>query len=170
MIETQRTEFHSHDIELGYRYDDGAVVPDGTAPPPRDPMGFEYRPTTRPGHRLPHVWLNHGGRRVSTHDLVDKRGFVLMTDPSGTAWTAAASAVAEGLRIPLRTVTIGENGEYTDPDGAWARLSQLDRGGAVLVRPDHHVAYRSTSPVPDAENALLRALSAVLARLLEPVG
>ena len=84
--------------------------------------------------------------------------------------SAAASAVAEGLRIPLRTVTIGENGEYTDPDGAWARLSQLDRGGAVLVRPDHHVAYRSTSPVPDAENALLRALSAVLARLPEPVG
>jgi 2,4-dichlorophenol 6-monooxygenase len=40
----------------------------------------------------------------------------------------------------------------------------IGNGGAVLVRPDNHVAYRSTGPVADAATELGGALEAVLAR------
>ena len=49
VIATQRTEFQAHDLEIGFSYADGALVPDGSEAPPRDPMGSVYHPTTRPG-------------------------------------------------------------------------------------------------------------------------
>ena len=67
---THRAECQAHDLEIGFAYEQGALVPDGTEPPHRSPMGDVYHPTTRPGHRLPHAWIEQDGRRLSTHDLV----------------------------------------------------------------------------------------------------
>jgi 2,4-dichlorophenol 6-monooxygenase len=164
VIETQRMEFQAHDVEIGFHYPEGALVPDGSATPPSDPMGSVYHPTTRPGHRLPHAWLESGGKRLSTHDLVAKDGFVLLTDPSGTAWVAAAEAAEEKFGVTIRAVTIGDGGDYADVDGVWAQVREISEGGAVLVRPDNHVAYRAASPVGDAREAVTRALGALLGR------
>src|SRR5690606_16843376 len=87
---TQRTEFQAHDLEIGFAYHDGAVFPDGSEAPPRDPMGSVYYPTSRPGHRLPHAWLEHHGERVSTHDLgAPDTAFVLITGGQGENWASA---------------------------------------------------------------------------------
>ncbi|GAA4558835.1 FAD-dependent monooxygenase [Pseudonocardia xishanensis] len=162
VIETQRMEFQAHDLEIGFRYDEGALVPDGTQPPPTDPMGTIYHPTTRPGHRLPHAWLERGGERVSTHDLVDRDGFVLLTDAAGQAWVAAAEAAAEKFGVTISTAVIGDGGDLADADGTWARLREVSDGGAVLIRPDNHVAYRATEPVADAHEALTRTVGSLL--------
>ena len=69
-LRIQRIGPQAHDMEIGYAYQAGALVVDGSPPVPRDPMGGIYTPSTRPGARLPHVWLERDGRRVSTHDLV----------------------------------------------------------------------------------------------------
>ena len=45
-------------------------------------------PTTWPGARLPHCWLERGGERVSTHDLAGKGRFTLLTGIGGEAWVA----------------------------------------------------------------------------------
>src|SRR5581483_5340742 len=48
VVSTQRTEFQAHDLEIGFRYESGALVPDGTDgtdAPPSDPMGSTYHPT-----------------------------------------------------------------------------------------------------------------------------
>jgi 2,4-dichlorophenol 6-monooxygenase len=164
VIETQRTEFQAHDLEIGFSYADGALIPDGSTPPPTDPMGSVYHPTTRPGHRLPHAWLERGGERVSTHDLVDKDGFVLITDPSGTAWVNAAKAAADKLGVTVRAVTIGDGGDYSDAEGTWARLREVADGGAILVRPDNHVAYRSIEAAADAGDVLLKTIGTLLGR------
>jgi 2,4-dichlorophenol 6-monooxygenase len=164
VIETQRTEFQAHDLEIGFRYDTGALVPDGSAPPPSDPMGRVYHPTTRPGHRLPHAWLDRGGDRVSTHDLVPRDGFVLLTDPSGSGWSEAARSAAEKFGVAVQTVAVGPGGDVADADGGWAQVREIQDGGAVLVRPDNHVAYRAAAPVSDPVDALAAALGAVLAR------
>jgi 2,4-dichlorophenol 6-monooxygenase len=113
---------------------------------------------------LPHAWLESGGKRLSTHDLVAKDGFVLLTDPSGTAWVAAAEAAEEKFGVTIRAVTIGDGGDYADVDGVWAQVREISEGGAVLVRPDNHVAYRAASPVGDAREAVTRALGALLGR------
>ena len=164
VIRTQRTEFQAHDLEIGFSYASGALVPDNTTPPPADPMGGTYHPTTRPGHRLPHAWLQHDGRRLSTHDLAGRDGFVVLTGPGGAAWAAAAATAAEKLGAPVHAVAIGAGADYSDEDGTWAAVREISDSGAILVRPDNHVAYRAHDAVPDATDTLTQALGTVLAR------
>ncbi|WP_370515226.1 hypothetical protein [Paracoccus sp. S-4012] len=54
--------------------------------------------------------------------------------------------------------------EFIDHSGDWARASEIGDSGCLLVRPDHHVAWRapSLSDAPEAE--LRRVLHEVLAR------
>ena len=162
VIRTQRAEFQAHDLEIGFRYESGALVADTTQAPAVDPLGTEYIPTTRPGHRLPHAWLEHEGERVSTHDLIGQAGFVLITGPDGSAWAQAAARAEEKLAVPVRVVRIGV--EHLDVDGQWARVREVSDAGAVLVRPDNHVAFRAAGGVDNPTEALTSALTTVMGR------
>ena len=52
----------------------------------------------------------------------------------------------------------------TDPEGRWPRCAGLAEDGALLVRPDQFVAWR-TATMPDHPAAdLAEALTRVLAR------
>jgi len=46
----------------------------------------------------------------------------------------------------------------------WARLREVEEGGALLVRPDKHIAWRSTDLPEDPEGALRAALASILGR------
>ncbi|CQD06772.1 FAD-binding monooxygenase [Mycobacterium europaeum] len=163
VVRTQRTEFQAHDLEIGYSYPVGALVPDGSQPPPTDPMGSIYHPTTRPGHRLPHAWLDFGGTRLSTHDLTANDGrFVLITGPGGQAWAAAAGAAAKRFGIEIHVAVIGK--DYRDVESQWAAVSEISADGAILVRPDNYVAWRSMTSASDAVDALANALATVFHR------
>jgi len=163
VVKTQRTEFQAHDLEIGYSYPAGAFVPDGSAPPPTDPMGSIYYPTTRPGHRLPHAWLEAGGTRISTHDLTGNDGrFVLITGTEGQPWAAAAAKAAEKFGIEIAVAAIGT--DYRDLDGQWAGVREIADTGAILVRPDNHVAWRSMSSAADPTDTLVNAVATVLHR------
>jgi len=155
---THRIEMFDHDVELGFAYETGALVADGTPLPSRDPLGSVYVPTTRPGHRLPHAWLDIEGRRVSTHDLLDdSAGFVLLVGEKGAAWCDAARAICKQLGVSIRPVRIAGDGDALDAEGHWAQLSEIDSEGAILVRPDAMVAWRSRSGSKDSA-ALLRSV------------
>ncbi|WP_225840381.1 FAD-dependent monooxygenase [Streptomyces sp. NK08204] len=160
-FETHRAECRAHDMEIGFAYEDGALVPDGTEPPARSPMGTDYHPTTRPGHRLPHAWIERDGQRLSTHDLTGaSAGFVLITGAAGTPWAEAAEQVADKLSVPLTVARIGDGAQYAD--SGWAAVREIADDGAVLVRPDNHVAWRSMGACEDPADALTQALSRVL--------
>jgi 2,4-dichlorophenol 6-monooxygenase len=162
VLDTQRMEFNAHDVEIGFNYDEGALVPDGTPRPPRDPEGRKYQPTTRPGHRLPHAWLERDGRRLSTHDLVKASGgFTLLTDATGAAWEQAAAAVSAELGVPITVGVIGHD-QLVDSEGTWPGLSGVQAGGAVLARPDQFVAWRVQALPDDPTGALADAVRAVL--------
>ncbi|WP_416974101.1 FAD-dependent monooxygenase [Streptomyces sp. 4F14] len=152
---THRAECQALDVETGFAYERGAVVPEGSAPPARSPLGDVYRPTTRPGHLLPHTWTERDGERLSTHDLVGT-GFTLLTGPAGTAWAEAAEQVAQKLSVPLTVAVLGED--------AWRSLPGTDPAGAgaVLVRPDQHVAWRAAGAEADPAGALAEAFALVL--------
>ncbi|RFS86599.1 aromatic ring hydroxylase [Actinomadura spongiicola] len=164
---THRGECQALDVEIGFAYEQGAVVPDGGPPPARAPLGDVYEPTTRPGHRLPHAWLERDGERLSTLDLAGTTtGFTLITGPDGSAWREAAARVAEKFSVPINAVRIGTGGgngaEYADVDGGWAAVRQITDGGALLVRPDNHVAWRSADGAESPADALGEAISRVL--------
>ncbi|MBO9343004.1 MAG: FAD-dependent monooxygenase, partial [Roseiflexus sp.] len=75
-IELKNYEFNAHGVEMNQRYRSAAVVSDGTPEPSyeRDPELY-YHPTTWPGARLPHCWLEYQGRKISTLDLAGKGRF-----------------------------------------------------------------------------------------------
>jgi 2,4-dichlorophenol 6-monooxygenase len=165
VFETQRTEFQAHDLEIGFCYSDGALIDDGTPAPIPDPMGGHYQATTHPGHRLPHAWLLHAGQRLSTHDLVGRDAvFLLLTGDDGAPWQAAADAAAQTLGIKLVRAAIGTGQPYQDADGTWATLREISAQGALLVRPDNHIGWRSHGAARDADAELTDALRQLLAR------
>ncbi len=160
---THRVEMFDHDVELGFVYETGALVGDGTPLPARDPLGSVYVPTTRPGHRLPHAWLEIDGRRLSTHDLLDAQAsFVLITNAQGTSWCDAAHQIGKELGVAIRPVRIAGDGDALDAEGRWQQLSEIDADGAVLVRPDAMVAWRSRGASKDPAAELRRAMQQVL--------
>lgn len=163
IFRTHRAECQAHDLEIGFAYEQGAVIPDGSQPPPRAPMGDVYHPTTRPGHLLAHAWLERDGRRLSTHDLTGAAtGFALLTGPAGTPWCEAATQVAEKFSIPITAARIGIGAEYADVDGRWAAVREITDEGAVLVRPDNHVAWRRMDGSDDPAGALGNAISRIV--------
>lgn len=160
-------EFEVSDIEMGYIYDEGAVVTDPTAPAPiRDPLNVEYHQTTIPGARLPHVWLeNADHEQISTHDLGGGLAtFVLLVSDSeaSAAWVEAAATAQRRTNVPVKVVRIGSTGDFTDPSDNWAELRGVNRDGAVLVRPDNHVAWR----IADAPNEPADVLTEVLGHVV----
>lgn len=164
-LELKDYEFNAHGVELGQRYQSCAVVNDGTPEPEytRDPELY-YHPTTWPGARLPHCWLGHADKRVSTHDLTGKGRFTLLTGIAGQAWVDGAEKVAADLDITLAAYTIGPGRQYTDLYGDWARLREVAESGCVLVRPDTHVAWRSTDMAADPVTTLRETLASILSK------
>jgi 2,4-dichlorophenol 6-monooxygenase len=141
---TLRWEFQQADIELGFHYGDSpVVVPDGTPAPPRDPSGHLHIPVARPGHHVPHAWLNRSGGRVSTLQLIRPDAFTLFVGGEGEVWRDAALAAAQKHGIDADVYAVHARGELVDSTGDWARLRGHGESGAVLVRPDGHVVFRA---------------------------
>ncbi|MEU7005534.1 FAD-dependent monooxygenase [Streptomyces sp. NPDC046332] len=147
-------------VALGYRYPRGAVRgADLTVPVVPDSL----RLTGEPGSRAPHMWLHRAGERVSTLDLYE-RTLVLLSSGSNGAWHAAAARVAEKLSLPLVSYRIGDGPEAElSPESLdWAEVHGVTTDGAVLVRPDGFVAWRSDGAASDPEAALREVVTAIL--------
>jgi hypothetical protein len=150
-------------MELGFWYESAAVIPDGTDPPQGDDPVSDYVPSARAGHRAPHAWLEQAGRRSSTLDLLGQ-GFALLAGSEGVAWKEATRDASARAGAGIAAHTIGDGGDYRDVDGDWAALFGVGNDGAVLVRPDGHVAWRSPALPPDPAANLTSALKQVLGR------
>ncbi|MGW5684347.1 FAD-dependent monooxygenase [Nonomuraea sp. NPDC003754] len=143
---------------LGCRYHSAAILsePDDDGSLLEDPRVA----TGRPGGRAPHVVLDWDGRTISTLDLFGS-GFVLLAGPYGQSWVDAGRAVRDQLGVRLAPHRIG--GELLDVEGQWLERYGVGKAGAVLVRPDGYVAWRSAGPDLDPagtlESALVRILS-----------
>lgn len=154
-------QFSNRGRSLGVSYDSSAVIPDGTPLPWVTNRVVDYVPNARPGSRAPHLWLRRNCQRISTLDLFDTQ-FVLLTGARGTAWSIAAQRVAASLGVPLRCHAVGPNCALIDETNAWLHLYAIGPDGAVLVRPDGHVAWRQ----PTAEVSPGTRLAAVFRRVL----
>ena len=164
-LELKNYEFNAHGVEFNQRYTSAAVLPDGTEEPAyeRDPELY-YHPTTWPGSRLPHCWVEHRGRKVSTIDLAGKGRFTLLTGIGGESWAEAAATVSGRTGVTIAAFVVGPGREVLDLYDDWSALSQISERGCVLVRPDLHVAWRSHDLAADPTAVLAEVLDAVLGR------
>jgi 2-polyprenyl-6-methoxyphenol hydroxylase-like FAD-dependent oxidoreductase len=143
---------HLHSIgqALGFSYEAGAVIPDGT--PRGGHLTRVYTPTDRPGGRFPHIWLDMA-RKHSTLDWFDK-DFTVVAGPLGDVWMEAGRDVGEKTGLPINVHKLPN---AHDSDGIHMGLR-----GAVLVRPDGHVAWRMPYIPSDPARELAGALQTVL--------
>jgi 2-polyprenyl-6-methoxyphenol hydroxylase-like FAD-dependent oxidoreductase len=148
---------------FGAAYESPAIIPDGTPAPVVGNPVTDHVPTGRPGGRAPHVWLERAGIRLSTIDLFGDR-FILLAGVEGPAWREAATAAAHGLGVPLEALAIGAGGDLEDGEKRWADVYGVRPDGAVLVRPDGHVAWRCPDSPPEPRRDLERALARILSR------
>jgi putative polyketide hydroxylase len=148
---------------IGYRYHSAAVVTDQPAPANPDEVHLVDELRAQPGTRVPHAWVCRDGKRISTLDLLGT-GFTVLTGPDGAGWADAAAAVSAGLGVPISVSRIGTEGSVVDPDGTWAATTGLAPDGALLVRPDDFVGWRTDKLPADPESELRQALSTILGR------
>ena len=134
--------------ELGYRYEDSPIVwPEPGEPPAHD--FIEYRPTTWPGARLPHVWLKDG---TAVQDRIGyDLGFTLLR-LAGGADPAPLSKAFTSLRAPFRVLELNDE-----------RARELYGYDLLLLRPDLHVAWRGNR-LPDEPLTVARMASGYAAR------
>jgi hypothetical protein len=76
-------------------------------------------------------------------------------------WATTGAQLTDGP-LPLDVVLVGR--DVLDEAGAWAEVSGTGPDGAVLVRPDQHVAWRSRGPVGDPVHVLADALAHLAGR------
>jgi 2-polyprenyl-6-methoxyphenol hydroxylase-like FAD-dependent oxidoreductase len=143
-LNAARGENEYRGIELGYRYNDSPVVCHEDSPePPWRPQ--EYTPTTWPGGRPPSLVLNDGkpiyDRFAPFFTLVDFAG-------DGGAAPLLEAAAAHGVPVSHTVVT------DADARQVWER-------DLVLLRPDHHVAWRGNKAHPDPAAVVQRARGAL---------
>lgn len=134
-------EYRTLGIQLGYRYAASKVCwYDGSAPPPDD--ASLYIPSTVPGCRAPHLWLNDGTSILDTFG----RGFVLVAH-AGSHGTGTFERAARDRGIPLSVVRVGD-----------VRANELYERSLTLVRPDGHVAWRGDTAPRDPVGVLDRVV------------
>lgn len=140
---------------MGYRYRSDAIIADEFDD--GAPVEAPLRPSGAPGTRLAHVWLRRGEATISSHDLIG-RDFMLFVGPAGDEWIEAAMRAERRSRTPLGVCRMGFDAD--DPEGLFLPRLGVSPEGALLVRPDGFICWRSRGGSPDA----LAALEASFAR------
>ncbi|KJK21819.1 hypothetical protein UB46_24980, partial [Burkholderiaceae bacterium 16] len=129
----QRKVNEQSGTELGYRYVDSPLIwPEPGESP--DPDAMSYRPTSWPGARLPHVWLNDGS---ALHDRIGN-GYTLLRLGGTSVDTSALEHSMRSLGAPLDVLDI--------QDEAPREVYGCD---LMLLRPDLHVVWRGNHLTAD---------------------
>jgi putative polyketide hydroxylase len=160
------------ELTFGFRYDSTAIVAD----PPKEYAqqdGVNIPPLTQhpstlngePGTRAPHLVLKREGEPLSTIDLCMGR-WTLLIGSQGSEWNEAASRVAQRLDLPLSAYLIEGKRGLKDVEGRFSEVYGVGPMGAVLVRPDGFVAWRSSELTDNPRLALESAVARIFCKEL----
>jgi 2-polyprenyl-6-methoxyphenol hydroxylase-like FAD-dependent oxidoreductase len=127
-------------IELGYSYRHSPLVVDEAGKGP-NLESFNYEPSTWPGSRLPHLWLDDG---TPLQDRLGRCFTLLLAHDEHDAGGIPAAFREAG--VPFATLAVHS-----------AEAANVLEGRLLtLVRPDLHVAWRGDSPPADVRGLVAR--------------
>jgi 2-polyprenyl-6-methoxyphenol hydroxylase-like FAD-dependent oxidoreductase len=122
----QRKTNEMFGAEMGYRYVDSPIIMDIPGGP--EHLFREYVPTTWPGVRLPHVWLNDG---TPMQDHIPLEGYTLLRLGATRADTSSLEQAIRAYKAPLIVLNV--------PDQIARDIYGFD---LILLRPDMHIVWR----------------------------
>ena len=137
IVSRKSREYISMGGQFGYQYSESPVVARNGASAPISTL-HEYKPSSVPGCRAPHVWVDDD---TSLFDLFGPYFTLLKLDASIDTSALEVAAVERG--VPL-TVIAPQH----------PKLDELYQTKLALIRPDEHVAWRSDA-TPDDPGAII---------------
>ncbi|KEK22336.1 FAD-dependent monooxygenase [Bacillus gaemokensis] len=144
-------------VTVGYKYCSAAIIDQDETPYTMDILELKGRP----GTRAPHMWGTYQGKRISILDLLG-RNFVLFTGSEHDSWSSAARTVASHLGISIEVYRVSPKGDFVDRDNIFEMLYGIDSEGAVLVRPDGFIGWRTEEAVLAPDLVLKEVLNCLL--------
>ncbi len=142
-IADQIAHFDRIGLDIGYSYEQGAIIPDGTdLEVPKDKV-TQYIPSARPGSRFPHIDFQKNTFPATSHDLLDYRFFTLLRNANGGQWETALGQFSNIIQQKIKVVRLDKLGLSDKVYEELIALCGIDQTGALLIRPDGHVAWRT---------------------------
>lgn len=120
--------------ELGYRYVDSPIICDIPGGP--EHLFRVYEPSTWPGARLPHVWLDNG---EAVQDRLPAFGYTILRLGRSTFDVAPLERAIAARGAPVATLDIHDE-----------IARDLYGHDVILLRPDMHIVWRGNVE-PDAD-------------------
>jgi hypothetical protein len=119
--------------ELGYRYVDSPIICDIPGGP--EHLFRTYEPTTWPGARLPHVWLDD---RKPIQDRIPYDGYTILKLGKSKAEIGPLAGAINALGAPTTILEISD------------QIARDVYGfDLLLLRPDMHIVWRGNAPPED---------------------
>lgn len=128
-------------LNFGYYYDRSPIIAYDDAAPPAYGMA-DFTPSTVPGCRVPHIWLDDGR---SLYDALGADYTLLRFDALIDVSELMAEAARAGVPVKLLDVVSSESAAVYDR-------------ALVLARPDQHVAWRGNQP-PESPRGLAELIA-----------
>ncbi|PFZ51744.1 FAD-binding monooxygenase [Bacillus wiedmannii] len=144
-------------VTVGYHYCSEAIVDESATPHRMDIVELNGRP----GTRAPHFFGMYEGEKVSILDLFGNN-FVLLTEVENSSWVEAVFDVSFKLGIIIKMYRVGVSGDFIAQENVFRELYGIENGGAVLIRPDGFIGWRSEKAVVNPAVMLEEVMSNLL--------
>ncbi|COE25211.1 FAD-dependent oxidoreductase [Bacillus cereus] len=144
-------------VTVGYQYCSEAIIDDSVTPHRMDSVELNGRP----GTRAPHFFGTYDGKEVSILDLLGN-DFVLLTIAENRTWAECVQNVSSTLGINIKFYSVGLSGDFIAQENIFSELYGLSDGGAVLIRPDAFIGWRSEKEVVNLDVVLEEVMGNLL--------
>ncbi|WHT87963.1 FAD-dependent oxidoreductase [Bacillus cereus] len=144
-------------VTVGYQYCSEAIIDDSVTPHRMDSVELNGRP----GTRAPHFIGMYEEKEVSVLDLLGN-DFVLLTGAENDSWAESAHTVSAKLGVNIKVYRVGLSGDFIAQENIFSELYGLSDGGAVLIRPDAFIGWRSEKEVVNLDVVLEEVMSNLL--------
>ncbi|MCW1240215.1 FAD-dependent oxidoreductase [Bacillus pretiosus] len=144
-------------VTVGYHYCSEAIVDDSATPHRIDIVELNGRP----GTRAPHFFGMYEEKEVSVLDLLGN-DFALLTGAENDSWAESAHTVSATLGVTIKVYRIGLSGDFVAQEDIFRKLYGIENGGAILIRPDGFIGWRSAKAVVNPDVMLEEVMRNVL--------
>ncbi|BCC30569.1 FAD-dependent oxidoreductase [Bacillus cereus] len=144
-------------VTVGYQYCSEAIIDDSVTPHRMDSVELNGRP----GTRAPHFFGTYDGKEISILDLLGN-DFVLLTIAENRTWAEYVQNVSSTLGINIKFYSVGLSGDFIAQEDIFRKLYGLGDEGAVLIRPDGFIGWRSEKEVVNLDTVLNEVMNHLL--------